>query len=111
MRFTAMIVGGVLAYLLQIDATTLLDKALPGTATAVNQLFVIPGPMLHARWAWLPAQLNLTPGIILTGLAASAGSAFLHEQLERLQAARQLTQTAVQVAKSVGTAVGEVGDD
>lgn len=111
MRFTAMIVGGVLAYLLQIDAATLLDKALPGTATAVNQLFVIPGPMLHARWAWLPSQLNLTPGIILTGLAASAGSAFWHEQLERLQAARQLTQTAVQVAKSVGTAVGEVGDD
>lgn len=110
MRFTAMIVGSVLAYLLQIDAAALLDKALPGTATAVNQLFVIPGTLLHARWVWLPSQLNITPGIILTGLAASAGSAFWHEQLERLQAARQLTQTAVQVAKGVGTAVGELGD-
>ena len=80
-------------------------------ATAVNQLFVIPGPMLHARWAWLPSQLNITPGIILTGLAASAGSAFWHEQLERLQAARQLTETAVQVAKGAQTAVGELGDD
>ena len=110
-RFTAMIVGAVLAYLLQIDAATLLDKALPGTATAVNQLFVIPGPLLHARWAWLPSQLNITPGIILTGLAASAGSAFWHEQLERLQAARQLTETAVQIAKGAQTAVGELGDD
>lgn len=110
-RFTAMIVGAVLAYLLQIDAATLLDKAMPGTATAVNQLFVIPGPMLHARWAWMPSQLNITPGIILTGLAASAGSAFWHEQLERLQAARQLTQTAVQIAKGAQTAVGELGDN
>ena len=89
MRVLAMFIGSLLAYLLQIDAAVLLDKALPGTSGLVNGLFIIKGSTLHATWSFLPATLNITPGVILTGLAASAGSAFWHDQLERLQAAKE----------------------
>ncbi|MEM7115934.1 MAG: hypothetical protein AAF614_26065 [Chloroflexota bacterium] len=106
MRVLAMFVGTALAYFLQIDAAVLLDKALPGTSGLVNGLFVIQGSFLHKHWAFLPATLNITPGIVLTGLAASAGSAFWHDQLERLQAAKQVAKSAAGVLQQAQNAIG-----
>ncbi len=37
---------------------------------------------------WL---LKLTPGLVLSGLGAAAGSAFWHDQLDRLRSAKQIT--------------------
>jgi hypothetical protein len=36
----------------------------------------------------------LTAGIVLAGLAASAGSSFWHDQLKRLQAVKKGTESA-----------------
>ena len=67
-------------------------------------------------WAWDPSEAKLNelaallretdlakaaPGMLLSGLAASAGSAFWHDQLDRLRA----TKT---VAEQVKAAVGQV---
>lgn len=111
MRVLAMFIGTILAYLLQIDAAVLLDSALPGTSGLINALFVIQGSYLHAHWPFLPATLNITPGIILTGLAASAGSAFWHDQLERVQAAKEVTKTAASVLQQAKSTIGDLGDN
>ena len=47
---------------------------------------------------------GLTAGVILSGFAASAGSAYWHDQLGRLQVAKK---TVDKVSKAVETVKGE----
>jgi hypothetical protein len=56
------------------------------------------------QFPWPNLENVITPGIILTGLAASAGSAYWHDVLDRLQAAKKGTEAAaklLQQAKSI----------
>ena len=107
LRVLAAFIGTVLAYLLQVDATKVLATAIPGISNVVN-LVIIKGPALHKFWSVFSDVNDLTPGIILTGLAASAGSAFWHDQLDRLQATKNSAEQAMAlVNKAKGIASGE----
>ena len=67
-----------------IDAAILLNEAVPGISAKINAMLNVSGEKLHALLPALPEGHALTAGIILTGLAANAGSAFWHDQLDRL---------------------------
>lgn len=97
LRVISVFVGLILAYILQIDAASLLDAAVPGVSNVINSIFNFSGEQLHALWPHFPAGLSLTAGMILTGLAASAGSAFWHDQLERLQATKKGAESAAKI--------------
>jgi hypothetical protein len=99
LRVISAIVGLVLAYLLQIDAARLLDAAVPGVGNTINAIFSYDGEQLHAMWVRLPANLSFTAGMVLTGLAASAGSTFWHDFLGRLQATKAVAEGAASVLK------------
>jgi len=96
LRAISVVVGMILAYLLQIDAAVLLDAAVPGVAGTINGVFSLSGEQLRAllQWDWLPPDRAITAGIVLTGMAASAGSAFWHDQLDRLQSAKKGAEAA-----------------
>ncbi len=99
MRILSVITGVYLAYRLQVDAIAILA----GAADTFEELWKINDVVnTHAVLSWLnpkwlltllrrdvlvalPPGWKLNAGILLSGLAASAGSAFWHEQLERLQ--------------------------
>ena len=92
LRLISVVVGTVLAGMLQIDALKLLQGVVPGIT----------------RFDWtLPVGLGgrLTVGIILTGLAASAGSAFWHDQLDRLQNVKKQAESAAQAVLQIKEAV------
>lgn len=87
LRAISIIIGTYLAYLFKIDALDLLEQALPG----VSQYNV-------------SLTQDLTAGIVLTGLAASAGSKFWRDLLGRLQATKQQAEsTAVMLRKAKAT--------
>ena len=94
LRVISALIGVVLAYFVNVDAAELLDKAVPGVAQQINLNIVIFNP--HSVWPDLPDRV-ITPGIILSGLAASAGSAFWHDQLDRLQAAKKGAESAAKL--------------
>ncbi|MDX1414317.1 MAG: hypothetical protein R3293_08995 [Candidatus Promineifilaceae bacterium] len=107
LRVISIIVGLILAYILQIDVLKLLGEAFPGILESIN-LTVVSGETLNGWRSWLPAEKVVTVGIILTGFAASAGSAFWHDRLDKLQASKKGAQAAAtllsqasQVAESV----------
>ncbi|MBK8905929.1 MAG: hypothetical protein IPM53_32420 [Anaerolineaceae bacterium] len=85
-RFISVVFGIFIAYLLQIDSADLLQDLFPPDA---NFLSITLLPDSFVAWAQTSFGLrnvfNLTAGVILTGLAASAGSGFWHDQLSRLQ--------------------------
>lgn len=89
MRAISVAVGIVLAYQLRIDVFDFLKIALPGIER-INGTFRLPG---------LPP--DLTVGMILTGFAASAGSAFWHDQLDRLQAVKKQAEGAATSLRQV----------
>jgi hypothetical protein len=89
LRVLAVLVGIVLASLLHVDAAVLLSAAVPGLAAKINVFTVeIVG-------------LIITPGILLTGLAASAGSAFWHDQLDRLQFVKKQAEAGARLAQQI----------
>jgi len=96
LRVISLIAGVILAYLLQIDAALLLDEAVPGIGRTINAFLDITP---HDYWGALPEHGRLTAGIILTGLAASAGSAFWHDQLGRLQGAKEQAEAAAKLLR------------
>lgn len=107
LRVISIMIGLILAYVLQIDVLKLLSEAFPGVLENLN-LVVITGDALHQWRSWLPPEKAITVGIILTGFAASAGSAFWHDRLDKLQAAKKGAQAAAtllsqasQVANSI----------
>lgn len=105
LRVISVLVGFVLAYVLQVDAAVLLNAVIPGVGDSINAVFYFSGGKLHALWPRFPAALDLTAGMILTGLAASAGSAYWHDQLDRLQASKPALE---KVATLVRQAKGKV---
>ena len=82
-RLISVIVGIALAYMLQIDAAELLTDFLPESADFLSTQFVL-----------LPNWPAVSAGIILTGLGASAGSGFWHDQLSRLQTVKKGAEAA-----------------
>lgn len=95
LRVLSIAVGLVIAYLLQIDVLDLLGEAFPDILDQLNWT-IVSGQTLHAWRSWLPADKAITVGIVLTAFAASAGSAFWHDRLDQLQAAKKGTQAAAQ---------------
>jgi hypothetical protein len=106
LRAISVLVGMYLAYLLQIDAAELLDAAVPGIAETINAVFRFSGEELHKLWPALAPDRAITAGIVLTGLAASAGSTFWHDQLDRLQSAKKGAESAAQMLQQAKEAVG-----
>ncbi len=91
-RLLSFILGTMLAYIMQIDSADLLADLFPGNSNFL-ELTLIPGSSFLLSWITLVTSLtvafDLTAGILLSGLAASAGSTFWHDQLSRLQAAKK----------------------
>jgi hypothetical protein len=109
MRLTSVVVGTVLAYFLQIDSADLLRDLFPANA---NFLSVALMQENTAFFTWLGSKLgltlhDLTAGVLLTGLAASAGSGFWHDQLSRLQTVKQSTETAYAAIQTIQQKQGE----
>ncbi|MCA9928448.1 MAG: hypothetical protein KC419_08225, partial [Anaerolineales bacterium] len=95
-RLVAVILGTTIAYFLQVDSAVLLRDLFPDGA---NFLFLTLIPHNSALFHWIESRLSiptydLTAGVILTGLAASAGSSFWHDQLGRLQAVKSGVEAA-----------------
>jgi hypothetical protein len=110
LRAIAFLIGLALAFLLQIDAAVLLERVVPGIADLVNfrDFFVwarvAAGNGTVSRLLVNPPAeaeilLVMRPGIILTGLAASAGSAYWHDVLDRLQASKKGAEAAARLLK------------
>jgi hypothetical protein len=102
LRVFTIIVGTVMAYGLQIDAAKYLNYAVPGIGERINAI------NLHDQvCSLIPKELSV--GIILTGLAASAGSKFWRDLLGRLQTTREQAEEVarlVQQVKGTGGAGG-----
>ena len=95
LRFTSVVVGICLAYILRVDSGDLLRDMLPladmlTTGLTPDTSVTILGYVMHLH--------ALTAGIVLTGLAASAGSGFWHDQLTRLRSAKDVSE---EIAKAV----------
>lgn len=105
LRVISAVVGFLVAYMLQIDAAVLLDAAVPGTSNVINGVLDISGAALHAWRPWLSPNRAITAGIILTGLAASAGSTFWHDRLDQLQATKKGAEAATQLLTQAADAV------
>jgi uncharacterized integral membrane protein len=95
LRVLSIAVGLVIAYALQIDVLSLLGEAFPDVLNQLNWT-IVSGETMHAWRSWLPPDKAITVGIILTGFAASAGSAFWHDRLDQLQASKKGAQAAAQ---------------
>ncbi len=87
----------------------LIEKSCPGEAARVETPPESSGAAQAASSAFqavVVALLGLTPGIYLSGLGAAAGSAFWHDQLDKLRGAK----TAVaQVEELAGRVKGMAG--
>lgn len=93
-RILTIITGIILASVAHIDSAKLLRSALPAFADSITGYSI---PVLR--------DIGITPGILLTGLAAAAGSAFWHDVLDRLRAAKdtlERTARSVRQAKELG---------
>lgn len=95
-RFLSFLLGTGLAYLLQVDSADLLRELFPENATF---LFLTLIPQESFLVSWIGSVLRMpvhdfTAGVLLTGLAASAGSSFWHDQLARLRAVKEGVQQA-----------------
>ncbi len=94
-RFISVLFGIFIAYILQIDSADLLQDLFPEgsnflTLTLLPDSFVM---WLQSTFR-LEQVFNVTAGVILTGLAASAGSGFWHDQLSRLQSVKKGVEQA-----------------
>lgn len=96
LRILSVIVAVALAWALQIDSADILQGLFPNDA---NFLYIIIVPENLPLFLWFQRILGITPkaltaGILLTGLAASAGSSFWHDQLQRLQTTHKSAEAA-----------------
>jgi len=83
-RFLSLVVGIFLAALLQINTFELLQPVIPGIFSGI----LVPG----SPW------FNVA-GILLSGLGASAGSSFWHDQMKRLQQTQQVVKAAEELKR------------
>jgi hypothetical protein len=93
-RFTSVVVGIFLAYLLHIDSADLLAGLLPTATTNFLGTELMRSGTYSLGLFNLTLDRGITAGIILTGLAASAGSTFWHDQLSRLQTVKKAAEGA-----------------
>ncbi len=103
LRLVSVLVGILLAYALQIDSADLLGDLLPPNANFLSVILITGDSMLLA---WMGRVFTfdphaLTAGIVLTGLAASAGSGFWHDQLSRLQNVQRTVESAYKAVQPV----------
>jgi len=96
LRLISVVFGTFLAYILQVDSADLLKDLFPENA---NFLYLTLISQNSALFTWIGnvfriPLFDLTAGVILTGLAASAGSGFWHDQLARLQAVKGSVEAA-----------------
>ncbi|GJM40159.1 MAG: hypothetical protein DHS20C20_04410 [Ardenticatenaceae bacterium] len=89
-RLVSVIIGIFLAYMLQIDSADLLQDLFPAEANFLDLTLI--NAELFGRLGL--GIRELSAGIILTGLAASAGSGFWHDQLSRLQSIKKGVEQA-----------------
>jgi len=99
LRVISIFVGVYLAFRLQVNAIDILAETFSGlqnineTVNTARVLGWLNPPwlvdLINRNWLTVPAGLELNAGILLSGLAASAGSAFWHDQLEKLQVAKK----------------------
>lgn len=87
----------------------LIEKSCPGEATRVEAM-AEDGSVAQATsnvfQAAMVVLLGFTPGIYLSGLGAAAGSAFWHDQLDKLRGAKE---TVTQVEELAGQLKGMTG--
>jgi len=122
LRVISAIVGIYLAYLLQVNAIDLVagSAEIFKFLTKINAEIVTTERVLmwlNPPWLlWLlrtdhiiavQPGLQLNAGILLSGLAASAGSAFWHDQLEKLQIAKKSVGQVEQLVATVKQPQGE----
>jgi len=121
LRAVTVVIGVALAVIVRVDSLDLLrplfsrlpealfdgeGHALTLASILEKQLgWVVAGWWGSVRWlfTWLEAA---TPGMLLSGLAASAGSSFWHDQLDRLRAAKKTTEQVQAVVSQVQAAQG-----
>jgi hypothetical protein len=106
LRILSAAVGIWLAATLRVDSLQLLEPIMGNavnTFRAVNDEWHTFGALIRQTgtaldFTRLPGALetivgwlfNLTPGIVLSGLGAAAGSGFWHDQLDKLRSAKQV---------------------
>ena len=97
LRFISVIVGIALAYLLRVDSADLLAGLFPGGTAdflAITLLGEDSAVLMWVNNTFNIAAPAITAGILLTGLGASAGSNFWHQQLNRLESVKKGTEAA-----------------
>lgn len=107
LRTLSVIVGILLAYMLRIDSADLLVGLLPNGTTNFLGTALIPANEYSLLFMRVNIPHGITAGIILSGLAASAGSSFWHDQLGRLQAVKQVSEAAYSTIRTVQSAVAD----
>jgi hypothetical protein len=107
LRTLSVIVGILLAYMLRIDSADLLVGLLPDGTTNFLGTALIPANEYSLLFMRINIPHGITAGIILSGLAASAGSSFWHDQLGRLQAVKQVSEAAYSTIRTVQSAVAD----
>ncbi len=124
LRILSVVVGVALAAILQVDSVQLLAPILGDAASkfrsvdaagkivewyTIGDLIGWQGAVQGQISPWgaiLDALLKLTPGIYLSGLGAAAGSAFWHDQLDKL---RNIKGAVSQVEDLAGQLKGMAG--
>jgi hypothetical protein len=94
-RFISVLFGIFIAYMLQIDSADLLQDLFPEGSNFLTLTLLPDSFVLWTQNTFRLEQVfNVTAGVILTGLAASAGSGFWHDQLSRLQSVKKGVEQA-----------------
>ncbi|GAB4271143.1 MAG: hypothetical protein Kow0080_16250 [Candidatus Promineifilaceae bacterium] len=98
LRLLSIFVGIILAQILRIDSADLLAGLLPvSTSGFLKTVLIAKGSVfLGIKFA-----NELTAGILLSGLAASAGSNFWHDRLSQLQAVRSTAEAAASAFQQI----------
>lgn len=101
LRFSSVVMAIWLAYMLQIDSADLLGGLVPAATARFLANDLLAEGTYRVFFLEFHLARHITAGILLTGLAASAGSSFWHDQLGRIQAAKQANETAHAILKQV----------
>lgn len=113
LRLVSVLFGTLLAYALQIDSADLLRDLFPPDANFLAVTLIRADSALFT-WFGSTFRINmfdLTGGVILTGLAASAGSSFWHDQLGRLRNVKQGVDAAEQALRPIIIQAQQIQDD
>ena len=96
LRFISVVVGILLAYILKVDSADLLGELFSNSTNFLDITLIAENSAL-LQWVHNTFGVQapaVTAGVLLTGLGASAGSNFWHQQLNRLESIKQGTDAA-----------------